>query len=60
MEEAQKIIGILIQNKKKKLPGKDSKCKGKYKHLKNQKTRTGAWLHGMSEGIVRHARSQAN
>jgi len=42
MGEAQKIIGVLIPNKKEKLPGKDSKHKGKYKHLKNQKTRAGA------------------
>lgn len=42
MEEAQKIIGILIPDKKEKLPGKDSKHKGKYKHLKKQKTRAGA------------------
>lgn len=60
MEEALKIIGILIPNKKEKLPGKYSKHKGKYKHLKNQKTRAGAWLHGRLEGIVRHVRSQAN
>lgn len=42
MELAQKIIGILIPNRKEKLPGKDSKHKGRYKHLKNQKTRAGA------------------
>lgn len=42
MEKAQKIIGTLMQNKKEKLPGKDFKCKGKYKHLKKQKSRTGA------------------
>lgn len=42
MEAVQKIIGILMPNKKKKLLVKDAKHKGKYKHLKKQKTRAGA------------------